>query len=207
MLQTRTIEPGTLGLLKDLMAMPLLDQFYLVGGTALALQMGHRLSIDLDLFTTEPFVKSDLLDLLNAKFRVILESEGTNMLITNINEVKVDFVKMGYPLLFLPFIEEDIRMLDIRDIAPMKLKAIVQRGSKKDFFDVYFLLSRLSLGEILGLFSEKFKQQEMFHVVKSLTYFEDAEKYADPVVFDKTVTWPKVKTAIRKAVKQFVQPE
>ena len=169
MLQTRTIEPRTLGLLTALMAMPLLDQFYLVGGTALALQMGHRLSIDLDLFTTEPFVKSDLLDLLNAKFRVILESEGTNMLITNINEVKVDFVKMGYPLLFLPFIEEDIRMLDIRDTAPMKLKAIVQRGSKKDFFDVYFLLSRLSLGEILGLFSEKFKQQEMFHVVKSLT--------------------------------------
>ena len=195
MLQTRTIEPGTLGLLKDLMAMPLLDQFYLVGGTALALQMGHRLSIDLDLFTTEPFVKSDLLDLLNAKFRVILESEGTNMLITNINEVKVDFVKMGYPLLFLPFIEEDIRMLDIRDIAPMKLKAIVQRGSKKDFFDVYFLLSRLSLGEILGLFSEKFKQQEMFHVVKSLTYFEDADHLADTVVFEKNVTWPKVNAA------------
>ena len=205
MLQTRTIEPGTLGLLKRLMSLPELGQFYLVGGTALALQMGHRVSVDLDFFTPQPFDKPELLDLLNAHFEeVLLESEGASMLITNINQVKVDFVKMGYPMLFPPLEIEGVRLLDIRDIAPMKLKAIAQRGSKKDFYDIYFLLDRLPLAEILQLFSEKFKQQEVFHIIKSLTYFEDAEKYADPSVFDKTVTWKKVKKRVLEAVQGLV---
>jgi hypothetical protein len=205
MLQTRTVEPGTLELLKGLMSMPELDRFYLVGGTALALQIGHRVSVDLDMFTLEPFDKTDLLDLLNNRFDdVLVESEGATMLVTNIRQVKVDFVKMSYPILF-PHLEiEGIRMFDIRDIAPMKLKAIAQRGSKKDFFDIYFLLDHLPLSEMLRLFSEKFKQQEVFHVIKSLTYFDDAENYAEPNVFDKTVTWEKVKNRVFKAVEFLV---
>ncbi len=187
------------------MSLRALDAFYLVGGTALALQIGHRHSIDLDLFTTESFDKPDLLDLLNDNFKdVIIESEGTNMLITSINQVKVDFVKMGYPILF-PYLEEEgVRMLDIRDIAPMKLKAIAQRGSKKDFYDIFFLLNVLPISEMLRLFSDKFKQQEVFHIIKSLTYFEDAEDYADPIVFDKTLTWEKVKSEVFKAVQGLV---
>lgn len=203
MLQTRTVEPGTLGLLRSLMSLEALRPFYLVGGTSLALQLGHRVSIDLDLFTTEPFDKSELMDLLNSHFEdVSLESEGPSMLITNINQVKVDFVKMGYPILFPVLEMEGIRMLNIQDIAPMKLKAIAQRGSKKDFYDIYFLLDLLPLPEMLRLFSEKFKQQEIFHVIKSLTYFEDAEQYADPKVFDAKVTWKKVKNRVFKAVQQ-----
>jgi len=189
--------------LKSLMSLEALAQFYLVGGTALALQIGHRFSIDLDLFTTEPFDKPDLLDLLNIHFEdVTLESEGTSMLITNIDQVKVDFVKMGYPVLFPSIAIEGVRMLDIRDIAPMKLKAIAQRGSKKDFYDIYFLLPEIPLSEMLRLFSEKFQQQEIFHIIKSLTYFEDAEQYADPNVFDKMVTWAKVKNKILEVVQQ-----
>lgn len=203
MLQTRTVEPGTLGLLRSLMALESLRPFYLVGGTSLALQMGHRVSIDLDLFTTEPFDKSELMDLLNVHFEdVSLESEGSSMLITNINQVKVDFVKMGYPILFPTLEIEGVRMLNIRDIAPMKLKAIAQRGSKKDFYDIYFLLDILPLPEMLRLFSEKFKQQEIFHVIKSLTYFEDAEQYADPKVFDAGITWKKVKHRVFREVQQ-----
>jgi Nucleotidyl transferase AbiEii toxin, Type IV TA system len=205
MLQTRTVEPGTLELLERLMSLPPLGQFYLVGGTALALQMGHRVSIDLDLFTPEPFDKTDLMDMLNAHFDdVLLESEGISMLITNIQQVKVDFVKMSYPILF-PHLEiSGIRMLDIRDIAPMKLKAIAHRGSKKDFYDIYYLLNHLSVAEMLRLFSEKFKQQEIFHVIKSLTYFDDAENYADPMVFDKTDTWEKVKRVVSKSVQSLM---
>lgn len=203
MLQTRTVEPGTLGLLKELMSFEILKQFYLVGGTSLALQLGHRFSVDLDLFTADPFDKQELLESLSDYFKDIsLESEGTSMLITNINQVKVDFVKMGYPILFPPIEIDGVRMLDIRDIAPMKLKAIAQRGSKKDFYDIYFLLNLLPLSEMLRLFSEKFKQQEVFHVIKSLTYFEDAEQYADPKVFDGKVTWVKVQNRIFKEVQQ-----
>jgi len=201
MLQTRTIEPGTLELLKRLMTMPALNQFYLVGGTALALQLGHRVSVDLDLFTPQPFEKTELWDVLTQAFdEVTLEYEGGSMLITNINQVKVDFVKMSYPILFPVAETVGIRMLDIRDIAPMKLKAIAQRGSKKDFYDIFFLLEHLSLGEMLALFRDKFRQQEVFHIVKSLTYFDDAENYAAPLVFDQSVTWNRVKDKILLAV-------
>ncbi len=111
---------------------------------------------------------------------------------------------MGYPILF-PNLEIDgVRMLDIRDIAPMKLKAIAQRGSKKDFYDIFFLLNVLPISEMLRLFSDKFKQQEVFHIIKSLTYFEDAEDYADPIVFDKTLTWEKVKSKVFNAVQGLV---
>ncbi len=201
MLQTRTVEPGTLGLLKQLMAMPQLDSFFLVGGTALALQYGHRFSVDLDLFTTEPFDKEALLEVLNQEFSVSVESESKNIYITYINDVKVDFVKVAYPRLF-PLIEMDgIRMLEIRDLAPMKLNAVTGRGTKKDFYDIYFLLKIMPVTEIIDLFRKKFSQHEVFHVIKSLSYFEDAEGYADPVVFDKNLSWETVKSTIQKAVK------
>ncbi len=92
-------------------------------------------------------------------------------------------------------------MLDLRDIAAMKLKAIAQRGSKKDFFDIHFLLDQMSLETMISIFRQKFKMNEVFHIVKSLTYFEEAEQSANPVVFDKTVTWQKVKGSIKSSVK------
>ena len=201
MLQTRTVEPGTLELLKRLMFLPELEPFFLVGGTALALQLGHRKSIDLDLFTTKQFDSFSLIEMLSSNFDITVELEEPNMVITNIEGIKVDFVKMGYPILF-PTLEVDgVRMLDIRDIAPMKLKAIAQRGSKKDFFDIYFLLEILTLDAMMELFKLKFKMHEVFHIIKSLTYFEDAEQSADPVLFDSSITWNRVKTKIQHVVK------
>jgi predicted nucleotidyltransferase component of viral defense system len=201
MLQTRTVEPRTLGLLKELMSLPMLNSFYLVGGTALALQLGHRVSIDLDLFTPEPFDPNELIEKLSEKSDFSVVSEGSAMVISTINDIKVDFVKMSYPILFPSILNEQVRMLDIRDIAAMKLKAVTQRGSKKDFYDIYFLLQIMSLDEIIQLFKEKFKQYEVFHVIKSLTYFEDAENNADPVIFDKKITWQKVKIEIMRTVR------
>lgn len=92
-------------------------------------------------------------------------------------------------------------MLEVRDIAPMKLKAVVQRGSKKDFYDVFYLLDHISLRDMIDLFQRKFHQREVFHVIKSLTYFEDAEGYADPVVFDDAITWRTVKATISESIK------
>lgn len=201
MLQTRTVEPGTLELLKQLMLLPVLESFYLVGGTAIALQLGHRKSIDLDLFTEEFFDNSTLLGILAANFEISVELEEPNMLITTIEGIKVDFVKMGYPILFPSLLIEGVRLLDQRDIAAMKLKAIAQRGSKKDFFDIHFLLDQMSLETMISMFKQKFQMHEVFHIVKSLTYFEDAEQSANPVVFDKSVTWQKVKGSIKAAVK------
>jgi predicted nucleotidyltransferase component of viral defense system len=198
MLQTRTIEPRTLELLKVLMDLSILKRFHLVGGTALALQLGHRFSVDLDLFTTEQFESAPILRFLENNFDVSILLEETNMCMLTVDEVKVDFVKMSYPILF-PTVEYDgVRMLGMEDIAAMKLKAVTQRGSKKDFYDLYYLLQLFPLKTMLDNFRKKFKQHEVFHVIKSLGYFDDAESNPDPVIFDQNLNWDEVKKRMRR---------
>lgn len=201
MLQTRTVEPGTLGLLKVLMSKPYLDQFFLVGGTSLALQLGHRFSVDLDLFTIEDFVQEDLLSALRSDFEVVVEVTSPSIFITRIQGVKVDFVRFRYKLLFPVLQTDGIRMLEIGDVAPMKLDAVTKRGSKKDFYDIFFLLQKMPLQRILDLYNQKFQHSTLFHVIKSLTYFDDAEEQNDPIVFDTSVRWETVKAAIEAEVK------
>jgi len=97
-------------------------------------------------------------------------------------------------------IEDQLRLLTPEDIAPMKLDAIAGRGKKKDFYDLYFLLEKMSLQEMLDLHREKFKLSTTFHIVKSLTYFEDAEEDDPPVLMKRKVTWLQVKNKILAAV-------
>lgn len=184
------------------MSKPYLDQFFLVGGTSLALQMGHRFSVDLDLFTVSDFDQDELLSALKADFEVTVQVTSPSIFITLIEDVKVDFVRFRYKLLFPVLQTEGIRMLEIRDVAPMKLDAVTKRGSKKDFFDIYFLLQKMPLQEILDLYNEKFQHSTLFHVIKSLIYFDDAEEQADPVVFDPSVRWETVKSTIEDEVKK-----
>ena len=202
MLQTRTVEPRTLGLLKNLMSKSYLDQFFLVGGTSLALQMGHRFSVDLDLFTVSDFDQDELLASLRADFEVSVQVTSPSIFITLIDQVKVDFVRFRYNLLFPVLQVEGVRMLEVRDVAPMKLDAVTKRGSKKDFYDLYFLLQKMPLQEILDLYNEKFQHSTLFHVIKSLTYFDDAEVQDDPIVFDPAVRWDTVKSTLEKEVKK-----
>lgn len=204
MLQTRTIEPATLGLLKSLMTEPILEPFYLVGGTALALQLGHRFSVDLDLFTHLPYDKEMLFDSLKQNYNMTIEFTNNVITIGYINEVKIDLVNVRYTPQYPMHIIEGVRMLDIRDIAAMKLNAITQRGNKKDFYDMYFLFKKILLGDMLTDFEQKFKTQNTYQVVKSLTYFIDADEFSDPIVFDKKLTWGKVKASISRIVDAFL---
>jgi predicted nucleotidyltransferase component of viral defense system len=184
------------------MSKPYLDQFVLVGGTALALHLGHRISIDLDLFTVSDMDTDLLLDNLKKDYRVVQKVQTKGSLISDIEDIKVDFIRFKY--LFANPIEiiDGIRLLSVADIAPMKIDAISGRGSKKDFYDLYFLLERYSLQEILDLYSIKYQHSTLFHVIKSLTWFEDAEPQAPPDVLDKKVTWAKVKMRIAQAVSE-----
>ena len=180
-----------------------LTDFVLVGGTALSLQIGHRTSIDLDLFTNVDYAANEKYDLLLKDFELaeaLVNDRST--LIIEIEGVKVDLIKFKYPFR-APIIEVDnIRLLSIEDIAPMKIDAITGRGKKKDFYDLYFLIQYFSLPQILQWYDQMFHHVTMFHVWKSLTYFEDAEGDADPLVFDKSITWPKVKSSIEAVVRQ-----
>jgi predicted nucleotidyltransferase component of viral defense system len=98
---------------------------------------------------------------------------------------------------------EGIRLLSIEDIVPMKLSAIANRGAKRDFYDIFFLLNHLSIKEMLSLFSRKFSQTNHFYLLKSLTYFDDAEEEANPKVFAK-ISWEQVKTKIEETVNELI---
>lgn len=201
MLQLRAIEPRALGLLKSLMQESFLAHNFLVGGTALALQMGHRLSVDLDLFTHEPFEAERLLDALRDKYTVQALTVTNTIFITVVEGIKVDCVRFKYPFAFPIMDSEGVRMADIRDIAPMKLDAVTKRGSKKDFFDMYYLFERFSPQQILTWYDQMFQHSTSLHVIRSLTYFEDAEQTEMPVVFDKKVTWVAVKNRMIQTVR------
>jgi hypothetical protein len=183
-----------------LMAKNYLEQFVLVGGTALALQIGHRKSIDLDMFTILDLDTDVLVDSLKKEYQVTERIKTKGSLISDIEGIKVDFIRFKYSFAY-PIKEMDgIRLLAVEDIAPMKIDAISGRGSKKDFYDLYFLLERFSLEEILALYSAKYQHSTLFHVIKSLTWFEDAEPQTPPDILDKKVTWDKVKKRILQAV-------
>ncbi len=202
MLQLRTVEPGTLGLLKSLQAHPALERHFLVGGTSLALQLGHRVSIDLDLFTHQPFEADALIETLRLDYQVQPLTVTNTICISVIEGIKVDFVHFRYPFSF-PLLKTDgLKLADMRDVAPMKLDAVTKRGSKKDFYDMYYLFEQFEPQQILEWYSQMFKHSTSFHVVRSLTYFEDAELTEEPIAFDKKLTWDKVKKRLVEVVRK-----
>jgi len=187
MLHTKTVDPITLELLTDLMRKDYLNHFVLVGGTALSLQIGHRKSVDLDLFTPE--------DMESEYLQQQLENDFSDFTIT---------LKRSNTLLASnpTVIENGLRLANIKDIAPMKLDAITGRGKKKDFFDLYFLLKYFTLPELLDLYQAKYQHTTLFHVIRSINYFTEAENEANPFVFDKKITWEKVKTTIANEIRK-----
>lgn len=192
-------------LLKDLMSMPELSQFGLVGGTNLSLRFGHRLSIDLDLFTNEPFDSEKTYNILEARFSNIQQaSQSDTMLFFYINEVKIDMVLLPYPYLNPVEEIEGIRLVSVEDIAAMKLSAIARRGVKKDFWDIAELLDEFSLDEMIGFYKAKYSSRDIFHLLRSLVYFDDAEAQKDPDPIKK-VTWNQVKHKVQRAVERYLE--
>lgn len=183
MLQTQTVVPQLMELLEKIMSEEMFSEYYLVGGTALALQLGHRNSIDIDLFGSCEIQADLFVERLSAIGSVTISQSSKNILITQINKVKVDFVNYRYPLLAQPLMIGGIRMLSKMDIAAMKLNAIAGRGSKKDFIDLYFLMGTYTLREMLSFYQRKYDDGSIFMVQKSLTYFEDADLQPQPKMF------------------------
>ena len=199
MLQTQTVVPDLLELLKKLMDENLFSAFNLVGGTSLALQLGHRNSIDINLFGNAEIDVNAFISKLNSFGDVIVTQSTKNILLTQINGIKVDFVNYKYPLLTEVLVEENIRMLSTADISAMKLNAIAGRGSKKDFVDLFFLLNEFSLKEILSFYEQKYHDGSLFMVEKSLTYFADADVQLQPKMF-KDFNWEICKQKILQEV-------
>ena len=188
--------------MKSLLAEPMLTGHFLVGGTSLALQMGHRKSIDLDLFSHQPFDAESILETLRLNYQVQPLTVTNTICIAVVEGIKVDLVHFRYPFAF-PLLETDgVRLADKRDIAPMKLDAVTKRGSKKDFYDMYYLFEEFTPQQILDWYNKMFQHSTSFHVIRSLTYFEDAELTEEPFIFDEKLSWEKVKKRLVAVVKE-----
>ena len=183
-----------------------INNFYLAGGTALALQLGHRKSIDLDWFNQKSFntikLKSDLVKV----GKIVIKSEEKDTLNLNLSGVRLSFINYPYKLLLSLLNWQNIKIADYRDIACMKLDAVSSRGSKKDFIDLYFILQIFSLPELLRLFDRKYKEIDYnrLHILKSLTYFIDADKEPMPIML-KRINWQTIKKFFIILVKKELQ--
>lgn len=187
------------------MAKPALSGFYLAGGTSLALQIGHRVSVDLDLFGRRPFETQEILDELSDLAPLSLMSQSKNILILDVQGVKVDFVNYRYPLVAEPLLMEGLRLLTLPDIGAMKLAAIAGRGRKRDFYDLYFLLQQYSLDELMGFYLKKYEDGSEFMVARSIVYFDDADQDEDINLLGKQVKWETVKKTIQQSAKEKYQ--
>jgi Nucleotidyl transferase AbiEii toxin, Type IV TA system len=202
MLHLKTVAPGTFNILKSICALPALSGFCLAGGTALSLQIGHRVSVDLDFFGNRPFTTDEILELLSDLKPISVISQNKNILILNIQNVKVDFVNYRYPLIAEPKAEDSIRLLTMPDISAMKLAAIAGRGRKRDFCDIYFLLRKFTLKEMIGFYNQKFEDGSELMVARSLTFFDDANIDEDPRLLTQKFDWEEVQRSILREVRK-----
>jgi len=204
MLYYETITPSTLELLKKIQSLKTFKDARLVGGTALALQLGHRQSIYLDFFGNITSSLEELTEELSAIAPVSPLSSSKFMRFLIVGGIKVDIVNYPYEWIDNAVVEEGIVLAGIRDIAAMKLSAITNRGTKKDFIDCYFLLKTFSLNELICFYLKKYSDTQLFTLIKSLTYFEDAEEEPMPKMAE-PIDWHEVKASIVTAVRGFQQ--
>jgi len=184
----------------------LLDEAYLAGGTACALQLGHRISVDLDFFTPKEFDAKEMIKSLKeiGTFHVDQQSWGT--VLGNIEGIKFSIFVYKYPVLFRYKSLFNINILDLRDIAAMKIDAIATRGIKRDFIDLYFICQEgILLSKILSFYDRKYGKlaSNIVHIQKSLVYFTDAEISEVPRMLKK-VKWEEVKRYFEGEVRRMV---
>lgn len=208
MLHTEAIEPGTLSLLEKLMELSPLHSFSLVGGTALALRYGHRSSVDLDLFCHEEFDNSFITNELRQEFGDDFDFERGHRnlgIFCYLNKIKVDIVYYPHPLVETIEIKNGLRFYSDADIAAMKIQAILGRGKKKDFWDLYELFQHYSLQQIIDWHKQKYPSQMLaISIPNAITYFVDANESETPVSFKKQ-TWVGIKKGISKVVSDYLR--
>ncbi len=197
MLQQNAVPRTAMDVLKFLSTCDFLNDFRLVGGTALALYWGHRISIDIDLFTDKKISLLEVEYNLSGLMDSVQISKNPIGLSYNIQNVKCDFLVYPYQFNYSETEEDGIRIAHIEDVIALKLGAIANRGARKDFIDLYYILQTYSLGETIRFYERMYNVKEHFSLLKSMTYFEDAENEQSPVLLlDKKLSWDIIKKEI-----------
>ena len=205
MSQKEAVEAPTLELIKSLQSKPYLRGFHLVGGTALALYLNHRKSIDIDLFSNFDFDPAALLEQIHQDYSYQLFHTAPNTLKGSIEDINVDILSHRYKEIDKPIVLRGVNLLSIPDIIAMKLNAIATSGQRsKDFIDIYYLLNSYSVGQMLDFYKDKYNQPQRAFILKSLIYFDDVDLADWPVLIENPkLKWEDVKTRIEKHVMDY----
>lgn len=183
------------------------DEWYLAGGTALALQIGHRDSVDFDFFIDSDFYTSVLFERLRGIFEdydiVKIQDEKNTLTIILDDEIKLSFSTYKYKLLKSIIVEKYLRLASIKDIACMKLSAVVSRATQKDYVDLYFILQKISLDTLLKDAKVKFSELDTNLILKSLIYFEDINNEKIYFKNNKEINFEEVKKYLQNTVVQY----
>lgn len=198
MLRYDAVPESVKTLLRRLAPHAALEDFALGDGTSLALRFGHRLSVDLDFFTVREFAPDELFGSLELDEAVIV-GRASNSLTIDAGGVKLDLLRHAYRVLAPAERIDGVTLIALPDLAAMKLNAIANRGSKKDFYDLALLLEHFQLQRMLSFFTEKYPATDSFTVIRSLAWFEDAEMEPDPLSLS-GATWGGVKARVSEAV-------
>jgi len=177
------------------------NEFVLVGGTALGLKLGHRNSIDIDLFGKNKVNDLEFSPVLSSFGDLQLIQKSPRILIYTLSGIKIDFVDYQYEWIKPYDVIEGIRVASLEDIAALKLSTIAGRGGKKDFFDIHKLLTYFSLKEMIAFYNKNFPDGSEFLVLKSLSYFDDANTQPNPILLENQ-DWDEVKIEIISALQK-----
>ncbi|MDO8609113.1 MAG: nucleotidyl transferase AbiEii/AbiGii toxin family protein [bacterium] len=172
------------------------ENTFLAGGSSLALQFGHRISVDFDFFTPSHFVGKEIIKKLKeAGTFELQEAAEKNTLLGLFNSVKFSLFLYEYPLIDLSILWNGVNLASPLDISAMKLAAVMDRGTKKDFIDLYILNKNgITIDKSFEIYEEKYKSlsNNLYSLIKSLSYFDDAERLEMPQMIEK-ISWDEVK--------------
>ena len=201
---TKALLSDTLRAIKLVSSFSEIQKSYLAGGTALALQIGHRISIDLDFFTQEQFNEEDLSAKLSTYPEFVQDGTAKWTVWGKIGQTKFSIFYYKYPLVqdTLPF--QGIRLASLADIAAMKIHAIEDRGTRRDFVDVFFIAKKFTLNQMLEFYQKKYAvlDDHLYSIIRSLDYFEDAQKESEMPKMIEKISWEEVKAFFEGEVKR-----
>lgn len=201
MLHTETVEAGTLALLKKILSDKEFQSFNLAGGTALSLQLGHRKSIDLDLFTDKDFDSKKLADHLINTYSAQSTGHLKNAVFCKVDNIKVDILAHQYPLINKVQVTDGVRMLSLEDIGAMKLNAILYNGTRlKDFVDMHRLLQHIPLHKLTEAFENKYPDVNAQMACNGLLYHQDINLKEKIDFIGKDILWEEIAVRLREAV-------
>ena len=183
----------------------LLDGWIVAGGTALALQLGHRISVDLDFFQHEDFQVAPLRQALARLGKLEVQSMEPGTLHCRLDDIRLTFLRSEVPFLYEPVPYRGLHLADVRDIAAMKVIAVAGRGAKKDFIDLYaYLEAGASFADLMAVVQQRYRDTDfnVMHLLRSLVYFDDAEAEPMPKMLS-SAGWPEIRRRLEREARDW----